>query len=345
MRFRSALNVALLLAPPLAMGDANPSSQVFVESWQTLVRETVAVKPGRAVQYNFALTSGTTLSAQFHVEGGRNNEIQILLLDASNYQMYEAHHPFKSYPGTSGLVKGIGKYDFKVPQDGVYYVVLDNGHAWLVPRNVTLHLDAVLPQSTPASEQIRALVEQMYSQLKQAFIFPDFQTSIRHCGTANAFSNPNITLCVELLEEIIADGVPNAFTFVYLHELGHTLMKQWGLPLWDNEDAADEFATAILLMFKQQAVALQSAQWWESRGATTQDAVAKIWMDDRHSLSPQRARNIAHWVNDANDIVSRWQRVFVPNMQTPVLQEMLRDPGVSGKDFIRAELTRRGASH
>ena len=25
-------------------------------------------------------------------------------------------------------------------------------------------------------------------------------------------------------------------------------MKEWGLPMWDNEDAADEFATALTLM-------------------------------------------------------------------------------------------------
>jgi hypothetical protein len=157
----------------------------------------------------------------------------------------------------------------------------------------------------------------------------------------NAFSNPNITLCAELLEEFQAKGMMDALAFTYLHELGHTLMRQWGLPLWDNEDAADEFATAFLLMGKQKKIALASAQWWASEGATTQDAVAKIWMDDRHSLSPQRARNIIRWVNNGNDITQRWQRVLVPHMQTPALQSMLNDPAVSDKDFVRLELGRR----
>ena len=35
---------------------------------------------------------------------------------------------------------------------------------------------------------------------------PDFRTYVKHCGTANAFSTPNITLCVELLEELEANG-------------------------------------------------------------------------------------------------------------------------------------------
>ena len=242
------------------------------------------------------------------------------------------------------MVRGIGKYDFEIPQSGVYYVLLDNGKAWLIPRNVTLHLDSVLPKSTPASQQLRTALEGMYSQLKRVFIFPDFQTSVRHCGVVNAFSNPNITLCVELLEELNAKNMGSAITFVYLHELGHTLMREWGLPLWDNEDAADEFATAFLLMGKQQQFVLQAAQWWSSQGATTQDAVAKIYMDDRHSLSPQRARNIIHWVNETSDLVPRWQRVFVPNMQTPTLQELLRDPAFADKDLITSELNRRSAT-
>jgi len=279
------------------------------------------------------------------VQGGLNDRIQVFLLDATNYQLYSAHRPFKQYPGTSGLIRGIGKYDFTIPQDGVYYIVMDNGKAWLIPRNVTFHLDAIFPQSTAASEQLRTALEAMYSNLHQLFTFPDFQTSVKHCGTANAFSNPNITLCVELVEELQAKGMSNAIMFVYLHELGHTLMRQWGLPLWDNEDAADEFATAILLMAKQQGIALQAAQWWASEGAATKDAVAKIWMDDRHSLSPQRARNIIHWINNANDIVPRWRHLFVPNMSTAALESMLRDPALSDKVFVESELGRRNSSH
>jgi hypothetical protein len=48
---------------------------------------------------------------------------------------------------------------------------------------------------------------EQYSRLKRAFISPDFQTSVVHCGVVNAFSNPNITMCVELLEELQASGM------------------------------------------------------------------------------------------------------------------------------------------
>jgi Putative metallopeptidase len=332
------LLLTALFLPPAA------AQQVTVEPWQTLVRNTVSVNAGQSIQYNYSLVTGTILSAQFQVQGGVNDKIQVSLLDADNYQLFLTHRPFRQFPGASGTVRGIGKYTFKIPQDGVYYIVLDNGHALLLPRSVTLHLDAILPQNTLASEQLRIALQALYSKLGQVFIFPDFGTSVRHCGVVNAFSNPNITLCAELLEELQARGVPDVIVFVYLHELGHTMMREWGLPLWDNEDAADEFATAFLLMGKQKKIALDSAQWWQSEGATTQDAVAKIWMDDRHSLSPQRARNIVHWVNNADDITQRWERVFIPHMQTASLQGMLNDPAMSDKNSVKSELSRRNVS-
>src|ERR1700687_1467659 len=114
--------IALFLTPAF-------SQQVFVEPWQPLIRNTLSVNAGQAVQYNFSLVSGTILSAQFQVQGGINDKIQVFLMDEDNYQLFSAHRPFKPFPGTSGTVRGIGKYNFKIPQDGVYYVVLDNGQA------------------------------------------------------------------------------------------------------------------------------------------------------------------------------------------------------------------------
>jgi hypothetical protein len=325
-------------APPVAEANAR---HVFVEPWETLVRNTMSVTAGKAVQYNFTLPAGARVLAQFQVQGGLNDKIQVFLLDYSNFQLYSAHQHFQFYQGSSGTVRGVGKIEFRVPQAGVYYLILDNGKAWLMPRNVTLHVDAILPQSTPASEQIRSSLEQQYSLLKRVFIFPDFQTSVRHCGVVNAFSNPNITLCAELLEHMAETGMGAAIGFAYLHELGHTLMRQWGLPLWDNEDAADEFATAFLLLGKQQTLALQAAQYWASENVNTKDAVAKIYLDDRHSLSPQRARNIIRWINNRNEIVPRWERVFIPNMQTQFLEAALRDATFANKDLVRSELSHR----
>jgi hypothetical protein len=323
---------------------AQDPPQIFVEAWQVVARDTTSVNAGKAVQYSFNVPGDTKILIEYQVQGGLDDKIRAFVVDAPNYQLYSEHRAFRQYSGKSGSVRGIGKYEIRVPQSGTYHLVLDNGNSWLLPRSVAFHVDAILPYSTTESEQLRIALETQYSLLKRVFIFPDFQTYVKHCGVVNAFSNPNITLCVELMYQMMSQGMTEAISFVYLHELGHTLMRQWGLPLWDNEDAADEFATAFLLIGKLDATALQSAQYWASLNTTQQDAVAKIWMDDRHSLSPQRARNIARWVTNRDEVVSRWWRVFIPNMQTAILQSLLHDPAVSDKSLVRSELRRRGIS-
>lgn len=334
----------LVAAKVNAASDSENQTHVLVEPWQVLIRQATTVKAGNSLEYNFNLLEGARLLAQFQVEGGLNNTIQVFFLDYPNFQLYSARRPFKYYRGLSGSARRVASAEFKIPQAGLYYLILDNRSALFMPRNVTLHVDSVLPQATPESEELRKSFEAAYLGLKKVFIFPDFQTSVRHCGVSNAFSNPNITLCTELLEEMVTRGMSSAIAFVYLHELGHTLMRQWGLPLWDNEDAADEFATVILLQGNQSEAALQAAQFWASQNTSTQDAVAKIWMDDRHSLSPQRARNIIRWVNNRTELVSSWERIFVPNMQTPALKSSLNDSAVLDKNLVRSELARRGVS-
>ena len=341
---RSLIAVLMFLAPAALHGQ-NPvagfGSHVYVEPWQTLVYGSVNVRAGQALQYNFGFTRGTKLSAQFQVNGGLNNQIQVILLDDDNYQRYAARQPYRFYSGTSGTIRGIGKYDFVIPQTGVYHVVLDNGRAWLLSRTVTLHLYAILPEPTAASTRIQEAFEKEYLALKKVFIFDDFNISIRHCGVENAFSNPNITLCIELIDELSRRNLSGAMSFVFFHELGHSLLRSWGYPLWDNEDAADEFATVFLMMAKSPQSALEAAEWWSGQ-VSTSDAVAKIWMDDRHTLSPQRARNIAHWLNNQSELLPRWEKLLIPNLQTPVLKGLLTNPEGFDQQAVQAELLRRG---
>jgi len=209
---------------------------------------------------------------------------------------------------------------------------------------VLLHLDAILPEQTPESEKARQTLEQLYGLLGKAFVFPDFQITVKHCGVVNAFSNPNITLCAELIDELARQNLPGAIAFVLFHELGHTLMRQWGMPFYDNEDDADQFATVFMMMGKQQQLALQAAQWWASQGASNRDAIQKLYIDDRHSLNPQRARNVIRWLNSGQELIPRWQKQLLPNMQTSMLRELLRNPQGFDREQVRLELNRRGVT-
>jgi hypothetical protein len=115
-----------------------------------------------------------------------------------------------------------------------------------------------------------------------------------------------------------------------------------GQPGWDNEDTADEFATVFMRMMKQERAALEAAQRWASK-TSEKEALSKVWIDDRHTLSPQRARNIVKWLNESNDRMRRWQKVLIPNMQTEALLGLAQGNEVwADKAAVRVELGRRG---
>ena len=118
-------------------------------------------------------------------------------------------------------------------------------------------------------------------------------------------------------------------------------MRLWGLPLSDNEDVADEFATVCTILVKQRQPALQAVQWWASQ-TSQQEALSKLWFDDRHTVSPQRARNVIRWLNQPDDLLQRWIRLPTPHLQTEALVEFMKDSRlVPVRDAMQAELRRR----
>jgi Zn-dependent protease with chaperone function len=294
------------------------------------------------MSYNFGLTRGTTLIARFQVTSGANGTIKVLFLDSANFQRFQAHQQYTFFQGTSGPVRNTGQYVFRAPLDDIYYLVLDNSGAWLLPRDVNLYVYNVLPAKLPETLASERTIEENFSKLGELFIFPSFQLEIKHCGVVNAFSNPNITICTELVETLHDQNLDQAIAFVLFHELGHTLLRQWNYPLWGNEDAADEFATVLMILGKQQQIALQAAQWWVSQ-TSEQEAASKLWVDDRHTISPQRAWNIVHWLNQPNDLPQRWFSLVVPNMQTSALISTLNDASAPiNRELLKAELKKRG---
>src|SRR5215472_9193204 len=84
-----------------------PASSVSVsfEPSQSLVRSTVQVAAHQSLQYNFPLTSGSTVVARFQVSGGVNNSIKVWLLDSANFQLYQSHQRFSYYQGTAGAIR------------------------------------------------------------------------------------------------------------------------------------------------------------------------------------------------------------------------------------------------
>jgi hypothetical protein len=75
---------------------------VYIEPSQPLLRQLVQVPAGRFAAFDFTLTRGSSLTARFNVRGGIDNKIKVWLLDATNYQLFQARRQFSYFSGTSG---------------------------------------------------------------------------------------------------------------------------------------------------------------------------------------------------------------------------------------------------
>ena len=131
------------------------------------------------------------------------------------------------------------------------------------------------PPKNPAHQPIFDLLKEKRALEKLQEIFSplrlpiELKLQIGPCGVANAWYNrsrnsPAVSVCYEYLEEIMktlpsegapmgvsrSDAVMGQFFYVYAHEMGHAAFDLLELPVFGNEeDAADQFATYIMLQF------------------------------------------------------------------------------------------------
>jgi hypothetical protein len=173
-------------------------------------------------------------------------------------------------------------------------------------------------QELDASVKQQKILENAAGQLNAALILPrDITLLSRDCGQPNAFYQPSehtVNICYELMElfyEVFKrEGVPdseanqrmfNAIQFVFLHELGHSLIHNYDLGVTGKEeDAVDQLATYISVE------EMENGEDNAFNGALTfillsknQDT-AKLPYYDEHSLGPQRFYNILCWLYGHN---------------------------------------------
>lgn len=318
-------------------------SAVHVESLKTLVNEIAEVPAATYLYYPLQLPQGTTLSVQVGVAGS-NQSLDIALVDEATFHKIEAGQSYEVEEGLAQRIDRSGGLTAQAATTGSYYLILDNTRARSAPRRVAVFAVATRGADSTEAKELESIYTDRYQLLKSLFVFQDFDIQVTLCGQANAFSEPTITMCYELYDSLAKLGASEAELFVFMHEVAHSLLNQWGLPLWDNEDAADELATVLLKAFDQQDALNKAIEWW-GQNVSTSEALNALINDDRHTLSPQRARNIANWLQDSDDRTLRWERLLVPHMTTEALKEGLKpSPEVSQdeRDLIQEELKRRG---
>ncbi len=319
-------------------------AEVIVEPATVVIDEASQVRPGGYFYYVLTLDANTQLVATFNVQGGLDNSLKVWFLNLANFQRYQANQNFTNFPGANGDFLSTGDFKFDVPQTNTYYLVLDNRKAVLTARNVHTHMYKIDTGETAASKAIKSLYSTLYNDyLKKLFEFPDFNIYVRMCGFPDAFSSPDITICKELEKSLDSKSVGGALLFVFLHESAHSLLNLWDYPLHDNEDVADELATVLLLIGDQKDKALQAAKWWAEQSSENH-ATAKHWMDDRHTVSSQRARNIVNWINNEDELERRWFTLLIPKMRDEMLELMLQDESTSETHrLVEEELVKRQA--
>lgn len=167
-----------------------------------------------------------------------------------------------------------------------------------------------------------------YLMLKMILNFPDFNIYFKYCGQENAFSTPDIIICNEYVAKLVNSNHEEALPWIFFHEVGHSLLRLWDYPLWDNEDAADEIATVLLLLMTGEMgrdIALEAIRVWETYPSFF-ESISKTFINDRHTISIQRARNISMWIKNSDDLKRRWSKMLVLHMRTELLKGTRNNP-------------------
>ena len=120
-------------------------------------------------------------------------------------------------------------------------------------------------QSLLDSLKANHALEKMQETFAPFRLSTDLNLRTMECGMANAwYQRPTVTICYEYLNDIRksiptettpqgitpTDAVLGQFFYVVAHEMGHAMFDMLNVPLWGRaEDAADQFATYIMLQF------------------------------------------------------------------------------------------------
>ena len=165
--------------------------------------------------------------------------------------------------------------------------------------------------------KIRGALERIQKVLSPLRLPEELTVKTDECGKVDAWyrrdnSKPTITICYELLKSIL-DSLPKETTaagitpdeakigqvlWLTLHEVGHAMFDIFKVPIFGHEeDAADNFATYIMLKFAEARELIRGAAWaWSAymhdykRNPVVQVRLASFAGD--HGLPQERFYNL-----------------------------------------------------
>lgn len=165
----------------------------------------------------------------------------------------------------------------------------------------------------------KRVVDDITNSLNRILSLPtDVKVTFTDCGKINAWYQPNtktITFCYEFMEyfheKAVAMGkseeeaeqmTTGATLFFFFHELGHCLIDVYDLPATGREeDSVDQLSTYVLMDGEDdygETSAVSGVLMFRAM-AEDEKLSAQVFADE-HSLSSQRAFNLACWMYGKN---------------------------------------------
>jgi len=294
------------------------------------------------------LTTGTLLKIDLQTDG----HTKVLLLNSKNYANFPSSviNPLFAAKAEKEL-----HFSASIPNSGHYYLIIDNREgkqkiSFKAHLNASLELNA---QKEISAKRTTRLINQQLStfstSLQKTFVFNQFDIKLVKCGNSNAYSDgKTIFLCTEYIKKLRQKfkdktKIQYILLFTLMHEVGHMLLKQWGYPFYDNEEVADEFACALLIMFNHRKI-IETQENVFANTPSDSEYLVKQKKDSRHPLSIQRARNLKRLLNSPN-LLKRWQLIFIPHMQTNFLKYIIKqNPAWADTVLTTKELNERQLS-
>jgi Putative metallopeptidase len=342
-RLVSYIILVAFITTPIKMAWA----EVIVDRTMAFYNPSVkaAIPPGKnVIEPIYTAGPGTKINVEIGVSGVFT-DIVPLICDEDNLQKYLADQSAKCWGGQVG--HGRMSLSANTYSNSPHYLVLHNPADLLKPFN-TKKVEAIIRIEHTLSEHNRQdltdKISLVYQGLNGLFDIQDFDINIKPCGEVNAFSNTDggdITICTEVIGESLFRENGDIFAGVFLHELGHTVLNLWGLPNWNNERTADEFAAVMLLIGNHGKVDNIRA-WTDFFDANPKNVARQaegiIQAGGPHPLDIQRIRFLEEIANNPLEVVRRWNAVLYPHMKTGALLEIVNGQiDLYGRDPILAQ--------
>ncbi|TMI43972.1 hypothetical protein E6H23_01990 [Candidatus Bathyarchaeota archaeon] len=145
-----AVVVAAIIGGILILGfvalnsqSSSSSTHIFpVQHTGNIVNGLITVSSGGYNYYPFTLPSGATsiaVSGSFTASGGSGNDIQVLILDQTNFVNWQNGHQASAYFNSGQEI--VGSITTNLPSAGTYYLVYSNTFSTFSSKNVQTTVD------------------------------------------------------------------------------------------------------------------------------------------------------------------------------------------------------------